>query len=277
MRRGIRYAFLLFILAALVVVYALEKGPHSFRNSECDTCHVKDSAGHIVRELKAPVALLCMRCHEKIFTEGFIHPINVKPVRTVIPSDMPLSPEGEITCNTCHDVHAAYLTPYGTTTHFLRRLQGRRDFCAVCHGRSVYGGTGRHNTALNEAHFRSRYVAESASQEIDPTSKNCISCHDGAYATSVTIKAGSWTHANELVRYDMGNHPIGMDYEAARLARGSKTDLRPMSTVDRRVRFFNGKVGCGSCHDPYSSIEKRLVMSDAGSKLCFACHLVNRG
>ena len=60
----------------------------------------------------------------------------------------------------------------------------------------------------------------------------------------------------------------------ARFDRGAKTDLKPMATVDRRLRFFNGKVGCGSCHDPYSTIHKKLVMSDENSKLCFSCHIV---
>ena len=74
----------------------------------------------------------------------------------------------------------------------------------------------------------------------------------------------------------MGNHPIGIDYEAARTRPGRKTDLRPMSAVDPRIKFFDGKVGCGSCHDPFIDTDNDLVMTNRGSALCFACHAVDQ-
>jgi predicted CXXCH cytochrome family protein len=101
-----------------------------------------------------------------------------------------------------------------------------------------------------------------------------VSCHDGTFASSVTIRAGAWKHGRDFLRHDQGSHPVGIDYEAARLKRGSKTDLLPLSQVDRRIRFFKGMVGCGSCHDPYSTIPKKLVMSDRRSRLCYSCHIV---
>jgi predicted CXXCH cytochrome family protein len=128
---------------------------------------------------------------------------------------------------------------------------------------------------MEEAHFQSKYVElSSASQLIDPISKKCITCHDGSYASSVSIRAGTWSHSQELISNDEGTHPIGIDYEAARISRGKKTDLVPMALVDPRIQFVDGKVGCGSCHDPYSAIEKQLVMSDRNSQLCFSCHMV---
>ena len=140
-------------------------------------------------------------------------------------------------------------------------------------GGSIKAG---HAGMIGEAHFQPKYVQTSSSQAIDPLSKNCISCHDGSFASSVNINAGAWTHRKELMPHDAGSHPIGVDYENARAAKGRRTLLRPIGMVDRRVRFFDGKVGCGSCHDPYSTIEKRLVMSDARSRLCFSCHQVGR-
>jgi predicted CXXCH cytochrome family protein len=83
-----------------------------------------------------------------------------------------------------------------------------------------------------------------------------------------------WSHGRDFIRHDQGSHPIGVVYDDARGRQGAKTDLKPIAMVDRRIRFFNGKVGCGSCHNPYSTIEKRLVMSDRGSELCLACHIM---
>jgi predicted CXXCH cytochrome family protein len=129
---------------------------------------------------------------------------------------------------------------------------------------------------MGKAHFTAKYEETDPWQEIDPISKECVSCHDGVFASSVTIRAGVWTHQKELMTFDKGSHPIGIDYEAARVS-NRRAWLRPMSLVDPRIRFFDGKVGCGSCHNPYSNIEARLVMSDRESMLCMSCHQLDRG
>ena len=261
---------LIFLLLLGAWVYSMEKGPHAFTDSECVNCHTKDSSGKVTKQMKMPIAMLCKKCHEKIFSgEGYVHPFNVRPTFTV-PADLPLSPEGEITCATCHNIHSPVMTPSGTKSYFLRRIGPRRQFCEACHKGGV--GTGSHRAALGEAHFSSKYIVTDSSRLVDPMSRECISCHDGTFSTSVTVAVGRWRHGREFIKFDEGEHPIGMDYEQARTRAGGKSDLRPIDTVDPRIRFFGGKVGCGSCHDPYSTIEKKLVMSDRGSRLCFACH-----
>jgi predicted CXXCH cytochrome family protein len=273
MRQKTTFA-LMFLLVILLVmaVFSLENQPHAFK--ECLSCHVSDNpAGPMARRMTAPITMLCDTCHEKIISEGYMHPVDVRPQRVAIPADMPLSLTGEITCGTCHDIHSDYFTPYGAPSHFLRRQETGKAFCRICH-KDLNALSGGHEASLGEAHFRSQYVVTASSQEIDPMSKNCISCHDGAFAASATIMAGAWTHEQSFLSHDRGSHPIGMNYEAARINRGRKTDLKPLSAVDRRIRFFDGKVGCGSCHDPYSTIRKRLVMSDDNSKLCYSCHIV---
>jgi predicted CXXCH cytochrome family protein len=265
-------------LAVLLAVYAIEQDPHNFPASRCGSCHEKDAAGNILEHrMTAPITELCRECHEKIIKSVYMHPVNVKPRRVIVPNDMPLSSYGDITCSTCHDVHGTYFTVYGTQSYYLRRGETGRAFCSICHKDAGFPRAG-HRGILGEAHFRSKYIATDPSQEIDSMSKNCISCHDGSFATSATIKAGYWSHGEELISNDMGSHPIGIDYEAARVSRRrSLSDLRPMAMVDPRIRFFDGRIGCGSCHDPYSTIEKQLVMSDINSRLCLACHLMDKG
>jgi predicted CXXCH cytochrome family protein len=272
MRHTSALAFLVLFVVLAVVVFSVEHQPHTFK--ECYSCHVsKDSSGAMTREMAGPVTPLCGACHEKTLSEGYMHPVDIRPARVVIPADMPLSSYGEIMCATCHDIHADFVTPYGTPSHYLRRQEAGKAFCRICHGESTALSQG-HKASLGEAHFRSRYVAADSLQELDPMSRNCVSCHDGTFAASITIRAGTWTHENNFMRHDQGSHPIGIDYETARLSRGRKTDLRPLSLVDRRIRFFNGKVGCGSCHDPYSTLYKKLVMTDENSKLCASCHVI---
>ncbi len=272
MRQKLIVALLLCAVFICIVIYSMQTEPHKFR--ECLSCHLADPSGKILEhQLTAPVTTLCEPCHEKILTEGYQHPVDVRPQNIRVPADMPLSSGGEITCSTCHDIHASYFTPYDTPSHYLRRYEGGKDFCGVCHGSSI-GGKRGHATTLGESHFFSKYTVTNSSLGIDAMSKNCISCHDGSYASSASIQSGIWSHRRDFIRHDNGSHPIGVVYEAARKGEGLKTDLKPLAMVDRRIRFFDGKVGCGSCHDPYSSIEKRLVMSDQGSKLCLACHII---
>jgi predicted CXXCH cytochrome family protein len=267
------FIILCFIVLALIVL-SVENGPHDFK--QCSSCHVlaepSRSSGVMARRMTEPITRICDNCHEKTQSEGYMHPCDVRPQRVHIPADMPLSEFGEITCSTCHDVHSEYTTPYGAPTRFLRRGETGKAFCKICHGNFAALSNG-HSGSLGEAHFRSQYIETASRLELDPMSKNCLSCHDGSYATSATIKVGNWRHERELMRYDQGSHPIGSDYESVRLSQ-PKSDLIPLSMVDRRIRFFDGKVGCGSCHDPYSTIPKRLTISDEHSKLCFSCHSV---
>ncbi len=51
------------------------------------------------------------------------------------------------------------------------------------------------------------------------------------------------------------------------------TNMTPIGLLDERLRLFDGKVGCGTCHDMYSSEPKKLTVSDSGSNLCILCHL----
>ncbi|MFH1218039.1 MAG: cytochrome c3 family protein [Pseudomonadota bacterium] len=268
---------LLFLCFLSLLVYCLEQNPHEFKENECVICHqsAPGTPNSIVRE--SPT-LACTGCHKDLLASGFMHPIDVKPDKVSIPPDFPLSPSGLIVCTTCHGIHGGYLNSSGETTDFLRRQERGRAFCTSCHSRSGLSGAGGHELALGEAHFQSKYITTGEGQELDETSKNCITCHDGTYGSSVSITTGVWQHSSSYGggRSSVGGkHPIGIDYEQARLRHGRKTDLRPMSMVDPRIHFFDGRLGCGTCHDPYSHLENDLVMSDARSALCFACHAID--
>jgi predicted CXXCH cytochrome family protein len=44
-------------------------------------------------------------------------------------------------------------------------------------------------------------------------------------------------------------------------------------TMDARIRFFNGRVGCGSCHNLYNSEKNNLAVPSARGNLCRQCHV----
>lgn len=87
---------------------------------------------------------------------------------------------------------------------------------------------------------------------IDLYSVQCIECHK-----------------DYLV--DSGNsHPIGVSYTETTL-KDSKGYNLPTS-LNRAIRFFNGKIGCGTCHKVDSKEKSMLVMTNNKNLLCSECH-----
>ena len=109
---------------------------------------------------------------------------------------------------------------------------------------------------------------------IDTLSADCLSCHDGAVALSVTAilryvpLAGSRTLVSDQQMHGM-NHPIGMNYN--KYATVNK-EFKPLFSISDKMVFVNGKVGCLTCHDPQNPEKGHLVMSSGHSTLCVTCH-----
>lgn len=108
-----------------------------------------------------------------------------------------------------------------------------------------------------------------------PSSLMCLSCHNGAVASSVlgsahAILAGKREGFAAPQGWDVRDHPIGVAYPEHR------DGYRPRAVVeaDGRLPLPDGRVECTSCHDPHNraGIEAMLVMSNRRSALCLACH-----
>lgn len=266
--------FLSLLLLTASIVYSIGKQAHDFDQNECGICHTNASnENDITAEVYSALTSKCMTCHPTLYDTGYMHPVDIVPKNIRVPFDFPLSPAGTITCSTCHDTHAPPVTPFGTKSSFLRRNEKGKNFCDLCHQNSDTLTAGGHATVFREAHFESNYIATDQHLTIDAMSRNCLSCHDGSLGSEVQISAGDWTHSTNFIQYDRGGmHPIGIRYSDI-VESNPKAALRPIEQVDKRIRFFeDGKMGCGSCHDPYSSLPKQLVIEDYQSQLCFACH-----
>jgi len=81
----------------------------------------------------------------------------------------------------------------------------------------------------------------------------CVACHDGVLATEVHL-----------------GHPVGTSYLSAQIKRPTK--LKPIGVLDSVAYLDDGRVVCLTCHHPRSQHPSKLVLSNAGSKLCLACH-----
>lgn len=113
---------------------------------------------------------------------------------------------------------------------------------------------------------------------LDPDSAQCLSCHDAAVATDVTLQVCSLPNCD---------HPFGVDYV---MAASDNHGLRQPFDLDPSIKLINNNIGCTTCHVPYStedhailsamrktvypaSPDPMLVMDNRISELCLGCHL----
>jgi len=216
----------------------------------------------------------CAGCHR--MDAAFSHPVGVAPTMPV-PTDLPLE-SGKVTCLTCHEVGGSDAHAHARQYHdgMLRRGADGARLCTQCHTDTSRSAKAMHAMALNRAHLIAspgRPAAASLGRSLDQESQNCMTCHDGTLATEVSAHSvGNFGQSDAL-----GDHPIGMAYpDAAAIASraSGQSSLIPQGSLDPRLRLFDGRLGCGSCHSPYSTEKKQLVISNTGSKLCLSCHIV---
>lgn len=200
----------------------------------------------------------CVACHS--FEHTLSHPIQVTPALAT-PASLPLL-DGQVACVTCHDAspeHRSAEIPVG------QRIEGS-GLCVSCHQGTPHSARSIHAMSMRKAHLRGdssgvRGVLEGA---IDRESQGCMDCHDGAVASD----AGA--HMPGLNDREKAEHPIGV---AMRLGEKSRErDFKMARHVDHRIRLFEGMVGCGSCHSPYSREPAQLVINNRDSALCLSCH-----
>ncbi|MCP3902440.1 MAG: hypothetical protein GY715_02295 [Planctomycetes bacterium] len=206
----------------------------------------------------------CQQCHQ--VEPDFSHPVGFVPSRP-LPPEFP-TPDGRLECVTCHETPAEWvgqeMTQHG-------RLRGPRRAPALCHrchdARSARDGHAA--THLAKAHLlwpddRARDDGADAFGGFDAESTVCLGCHDGTVAGAGFGPAGGAYHGR-------GSHPIDVAY--GRQGRRPEYDgLRHPTLLDPRVRLFDDRIGCGSCHSPYSDRDSLLVMTNDRSTLCLSCH-----
>ena len=280
--RRISTASLLFFVALVVLLIQVprlclaesltEDNPHHFQVA-CNNCHqpvdTTDTAGNkTVGPLHKGINQACQpNCHN--IESSLSHPVGIKTNGSV-PPDMPLDDKGRITCLTCHDE----LNNFNTFPAYLRKASGR-ELCVSCHQGA--GGTARarsHWQFTTRAHLQNNKLASFKEHtetvgSIDIESYTCLSCHDDK---TVVIPGENETPYEKRLRWkNMTDHPIGMIYETRAYRKSNQYNMT--LTIDSRIRFFNGRMGCGSCHNLYNNEKNNLALSSDNGDLCRSCHI----
>lgn len=226
-----------------------------------------------------PSASSCAACHP--MDPLFSHPVGQVPTMAV-PDYLPLD-NGRVSCLTCHDSGSAAHDRAKTRHDGMLRPEAAAtgNLCMQCHVDRGGDFRAAHAMSVNRAHLQRSNPAATSSASLgfigsrstgatvlDDETRTCLSCHDGTMATAVSPSP------DKSLGYAGSGHAVGAVYQSTRPL-GSGVDnmfLRPAVTLDKRIRLFDSRVGCGSCHSPYSNEKKHLVMSNYGSKLCLSCH-----
>ena len=249
------------ILSLLIVasapVYGLSGRSHEFSDSKCVLCHydVKNDP----KDIKPTVTLSCRACHVKL-DQKRSHPSDVYPSMTV-PQDMPLT-DGKLTCLTCHYVHRRDNTLLSSEKDsFLRRQVKGIFFCTLCHK------VNQNRHIVFENIHAGTFTESDRSSRIDRISLGCIECHDTHFKVPLnTPGAGTWNHYQREF-----NHIIGVPYK--KLTARRMHEFTPEEMLGKEIRLFNGKIGCGTCHNIYSREKKLLAVNNNKSRLCLECHI----
>lgn len=163
--------------------------PHDFMKdpSRCPECHLEKAPErgrpYKLMNFHADITTICSRCHPRPVS----HPVDIAPGLGMA-KDLPLDPDGTMTCITCHAPHAPAVSdrihtgrstlqkirdtlfpgiPGRFRTCFVRIPSPDGELCKVCHARNPIAS--RPKIPVPD---RSRYAGSDA----------CAPCHPGQHA-----------------------------------------------------------------------------------------------
>ena len=241
------------LIAALVLS---SQDGHRFTPEECIICHTREQGG--ADNLRLDVTEACATCHPSQLNYQ-AHPTDLIP-QIHLPGDM-LLVEGRFTCVSCHEVHQGKSRSGRRAAYYLRRNVSGKSFCLICHDVDDKGHMLIGTTHVGQFEVRDQGV------RMDPATLLCIECHlDRIDSLDADLGAGNWNHFSGRL-----NHPLGNNYQETYYRRPN--DFEPADFLPDEISLFDGKIGCGTCHNRYSGLEYMLVMSNHRSALCLSCHL----
>jgi predicted CXXCH cytochrome family protein len=266
--KAMRHGWVAFIIISIGFIptgYSSARGvnqtfltdPHQFSKRDCDKCHV--DADKNPGSLKPMSNSRCVGCHADL-KWAQPHPVDIS-TNILLPGDMPLA-NGKLGCITCHFFHP-FSDKYKNRSGNLLRRPGRGSFfCAECHQRTDVKGH-----AVFENIHRDSYRRSARNSSLDTYTLQCVECHDSyldrSFGSDAAGKRSSFNRRS--------NHPVGVSL--AQISARNPQKFNHPETLPQNVRLFNGKIGCGTCHNAFSKEKFMLVMNNWRSQLCLKCHI----
>ena len=173
-------------------------------------------------------------------------------------------------CQTCHaDV---LFTNFQHSQHAMK-LPGS---CASCHG-----DVAAHAKMKMEGEEGLGPIISFKRLSATEINEKCFSCHDKARQSNwhggVHERRGlSCTTCHSV-------HFFQSQRSQLRTARDTETcyschaQVRSQAMRQSHHPIREGKMECGSCHDPHSSAQKGMIKAESVNDLCYSCHADKRG
>lgn len=173
------------------------------------------------------------------------------------------------TCQTCHA--DTLFTNFQHTFHAKKLARS----CAECHG-----VVAAHAQSELEGHGRGPVISMKT-MTAQQVNKKCLSCHDrraqANFIGGVHERRGlSCTTCHSV-------HAFQSQRAQLKTARDSETcynchpQVRAQQMRQSHHPIREGKLDCGSCHDPHSNAQKGLLRAESINDLCYTCHTDKRG
>ena len=248
-RRGIARGPVHAVMLARILALVLIAGLVSFTSSAGRSAFPEGQIAPHATSTEA--AQSCTACHAGAAEAS--HPVGFVPSRP-LPDAFPLDAEGVMTCSTCHDPNAG-------TPGLLRAAADGGHICLSCHETAFFADLPDPvRVFMFAGHLDTRGGSIAG---IDAFSLRCMVCHTDRGPTTVRTASTSNT-----LQYDAGsnNHSIGAKYTEATRYGGYES----MATLPDEILLPEGRVGCVSCHVPYSREHGRPPHTRNG--LCLTCH-----
>lgn len=106
---------------------------------------------------------------------------------------------------------------------------------------------------------------------LDPGSRNCLSCHDGAMARTFPHR-GDQKHPQVNMTAPEVSAPANYNMHLFNFPSSGKEISRPGPSSELLLTS-NNQVGCITCHDPHSNEKGSFLrVSNQGSEICMECH-----
>lgn len=162
-------------------------------------------------------------------------------------------------CNECHSFHETSVITAGGADFTFSKAMGT-GLCAACHNEA--GSLG----ALSEGHQVAAKIFHSNSDLLKgaDASTACLICHSENRTVQIDgMPAGSVPQFSERHM-----HPLG----EIRVDGVIRNGTRVRASRDPRLRLFNNRIECTTCHQLTAITKYRLVEFESQQQLCAGCH-----
>jgi len=237
-RASLILAFLLALLPPVGGAIAIESGTEQgHQEAECALCHQFDGG--------AGSSSACLSCHRTFSSAGI--------------DRLGFHGQAGRQCGDCHSFHEPERMVTALGRGSFPQVPGSAEgHCAACHGMDA------DLSLVSLGHRAAAELYHGGELQTLTPSEACLSCHgQGSSQLSMDLIPAGTPVFNEQASHAYGVTLVPGTTEAR---------LRIRNVLDPRIKLFDQRIECSTCHQLAGRDEDLLVEFDGRSGLCRGCH-----